>query len=396
MTTKFGITPEGFNCPTTQDILDLINGEQWATISQGLDLSPESIQGQKNAIDARQIAMLWEALEGCYNGFDPDRAEDFLLTAICKIIGVRREGATPSRVEVVVDLDEGTTLTPNEAFAYVENKPLVRFTPEDAFTAPSDGVHSMYFVSEGLGPIEASTGTLNTISGSIVGWNSINNPSSDAILGQVTDTDPVLRAKRDAQLADVGNQTIAAIEADVRKLGSWIKAVTVIDNDTPSTSPEGIPPNSYEVLIYDESSPVDADDQIAQAIWNNKPAGVTPYGDADEEGTATNSKGEPVTVAFSRITSIPIYIEMTLTTEEGFTDEAGVKSYIAAQANERFDEAGVDVIALYVKGLALAIDGVLDVPTFTIGTSASPVGTSNVAIAVRELPRFDTGRITIS
>ncbi len=396
--TDFGVTPTGFNRPTLQDLLTERQQEQWATISNGLDLSPESPQGQMNAIGCRQLALAWETLETCYNAFDPDRAEDFLLTALSKLTGTAREGATKSKVTATVNLDAGTELIAGTHLASVVGKPTVRFTPVENYTAIADGNVPLVFESEVAGPIAADAGTLTVIATALTGWNSVTN-AGDAALGQVADTDPVLRAKREAQLAAAGSNTARAIVADLLDLRDngvqWIKSVKVFENYLESTDGLGLPPKSFEVLVYDVNGPTNANDQIAQVIWNNKPGGIRIYG-TGESGTAKNELNEDVVVPFSRVQVVNIYIEMTLTTVAGFSDVAGVKSYVAEQSDAKFFDPGADVVALFVKGLPLDVEGVTDVPTFTLGTSASPVGTTNISIDVRQVADFDTARIAIS
>jgi hypothetical protein len=396
--TDFGVTPTGFNRPTLQDLLTERKQEQWATISVGLDLSPESPQGQMNAIGCRQLALAWETLETCYNAFDPDRAEDFLLTALCKLTGTSREGATKSKVTVTVNLDTGTELIAGTHLASVAGKPTVRFTPVENYTAVADGNVQLVFESEVPGPIAADSGTLTVIATALTGWNSVTN-ANDALLGQVADTDPVLRAKREAQLAAAGSNTARAIVSDLLDLRyngvQWIKSVKVFENYLETTDGLGLPPKSFEVLVHDQGAPADADNQIAQVIWNNKPGGIRIYG-TGETGTAKNELNEDVVVPFSRVQVVNIYIEMALTTVAGFSDVAGVKSYVAEQSDAKFSDPGADVVALFVKGLPLDIEGVTDVPSFTIGTSPSPVGTTNISIDVRQVADFDTARIAIS
>lgn len=393
----YGVTPTGFNRPSVETLLSERNGDQKAKISQGLDLSPESIMGIANAVGCRQLAVAWEALETCYNGFDPDRAEDFLLTAICKLTGTVKEGATKSTVQCTVNLDAGTELVNGVHFAHVAGKPSVRFTPQSDFTAPGDGEHSLTFEAEVSGPVAADASTLSVIATAVSGWNSVNNPGNDAALGAVADTDATLRVKRESQLAAAGSQTARAIISKLHALGPWVKSVIVFENENSTTDADGRPPHCFEVLIHEDGTgPVDTDNLIAQAIWNNKPSGIRSFGIASDEGTAVNEKGEAVVVPFSRVTEVPIYMSLTLTTVAGFNGNAAVKAYMATEGDKEYSEAGKDVIALIMKALPTDIDGVIDVPTFTIGTAPSPVGTSNIAIGVREQATFDTSRIVIS
>jgi len=394
--TQYGVTPTGFVKPTFEALLEERNADQRANISPGLKLDEESPQGQMNRISVRQLKDAWDALEKCYNAFDPDKTVDFLLTALCKLTGTAREGATKSKVTATVNLDTGTELIAGTHLASVVGKPTVRFTPVANYTATADGNVPLVFESEIAGPIAADAGTLTVIATALTGWNSVTN-AGDALLGKLADTDQILRIKREAQLAAAGSNTARAIVADLFSLryqeAQWIKSAIVFENYLESTDSLGLPPKSFEVLIYDEGGPSDANDQIAQVIWNNKPPGIRMHG-MGESGTAKNELNEDVVVPFSRVTTIPIHMAMTIAAPAGF-DAASVKSYVATTCDVTYS-AGDDVIALFVQGLPLDVEGVTDVPVFTIGTSPSPVGTINIPIGVRQLARFDTSNIDIA
>src|SRR4051812_9511507 len=133
--TTFGVTPEGFVAPSVQDLLALIVADQLSGMSAQLDVSPDSPIGQVNGIYANYLAQAWEALAACYDGFDPDAAEDALLTMLSKLTGTPRAAATKSTVTVNVTLTAGTVLLAGTHFASVTGKPDVKFTPVADFTA---------------------------------------------------------------------------------------------------------------------------------------------------------------------------------------------------------------------------------------------------------------------
>lgn len=398
----YGVTPTGFVRPSLQEILEAIERDQRALISEGLDQSPESPLGQINGIKARQLSMAWEALETAYNGFDPDRAEDFLLTALGKLTGTFRGAAAKSTVLCSVTLTAGTTLIAGESYARVLGKPNVRFTPRENFTAPTTATHhNVLFEAEIPGPVEVAAGQLSVIATSTVGWTAVTNPDQ-AKVGTVAANDPTFRTKRDEDLARAGNQTVAAIKADLRALRhngvQWIPSVEVFENTSNVPDGEGRPAHSYEVLVYDldADAPTDADDQIAQVIWNNRPSGIEPWGQGVHSGEALNEKGEIVVMPFSRVILVPIYISATLTTVPAFADQTKVKDEMVTKSRVAFAEPGSDVVALYVRSLAFNVAGVVDVPVFTIGTTPSPVGTTNIAIGLRQVPTFSADRIVIT
>ena len=87
--------------------------------------------------------------------------------------------------------------------------------------------------------------------------------------------------------------------------------VSLVENQEPEPDSSGIPGHSIAVFIPDTYSEI-ADDDIAQAIWNCKPAGIKAYG--TESGTAVDSARITHTVNFFRVTGgDPFYMKVTVT-----------------------------------------------------------------------------------
>jgi hypothetical protein len=389
MPAPYGVTPTGFNRPTLQELKAQIEADQLSEISPTLDVSSDALVGQMNGIFARQLDIAWEALETGYHGFDPDAAEDVLLVSLAKLTGTERRAATASIVACTVGLDEGTTLEAGVHFAHVQDKPDVRFTPKENFTAPSDGLHTgVTFVCEHVGPVAAAAGTLTVIATPVVGWSSITNPL-DAALGRNVDTDEELRVRREQQLTRGGSSTVSAIRADLLELEA-IETVVMFENVSDAFDANGLPPHSFEAVIWDGSPPSVANDAIAQAIWDTKPSGIRSFGFVS--GTATDEDGATQVVQFSRATVRNVFVDYTLVTGSGFVLSV-FKAAVSLACNE-LHATGVDVLVARLISLGLQQVGVLDVPSVRVGFSPSPAGTTNLAIGIREIARFDSTRIT--
>lgn len=389
--TEFGVTSTGFNRKTTQDILTSIQTRQLSTISDKLDLSAVTPMGQNNGIIADELAQAWETLEICYHGFDPDAAEDFLLTSLGKLTGTPRRAASYSLVTLSCTLDSGTVLTSGVQFAAVDGNPGSLWTPNEDYTASSTGAQDVVFRANTTGPVSANAGTITVVHTSHTGWTAVTN-AEDATPGRVADSDPTLRQRRESQLAAAGSSTVDAIEADVGALDGVV-SVRCFENITDTTDADGIPAKAIEVLVFDGETPAVADNVIAQAIWDSKPAGIRTYG--DESGTATDAKGESQTVYFNRPTSVPIYIDITVETGAGYVGDTAVKEQIVAQG-AAFYGVGDDVKARQLDSVVFGLTGVEDVTVFELDTTASPSATANIAIASREIASFDTSRITVT
>lgn len=392
-----GVTAEGFQRDTVQQVLTRIQGKQRATISPRLDLSTASVLGQINGIFADELGTALESLEIAYHGFDPDMAEGFLLTSLGKLTGTPRRGASNSLVTLDCELEEDTVLLSGINFAAVDGDTTSLWTPVEDFTAPSTGTHEVVFMALVPGPVTAAPGTITVIQTAVSGWSSVNNPA-EAQTGREIDDDPTLRERREAQLTAAGSATVQAIRADVLTIAE-VLSCTVFENDSDDTV-DGMPPHSIEVLVFDGETPAADDDAIAQKIWESKAAGIQTVGTSS--GTAVDSLGVERTVYFSRPEILEIYVSLTVTAGADYVAQGGdaaLALYISEQASA-IHETGSDVKWRRIDSLAFqfGVPGVTveDVTAFTLDTISSPLSTSNISVGPRQIASFDASRIVIT
>ncbi len=402
MTTTYGITPQGFVRKTQQNIIEEIEIDELKDVADDLDVSSDAIVGQLNGIFGRQLGIAWEQLEVCYNGFDPEAAEGRLLEMLCKLTGTFRRGETPSEVILSCDLLDGTTLINGVAFANVEDHPDVRWTPSLAlyptgYVAVGDGPKLVTFVNEFTGPIEGFAGTINVINTPIVGWNSVVNPN-DAELGLRTDLDPLLRERREREIATIGSATVRAITANISQaFGNKITQLTVFENEGDNTDANGLPPHSIEALIFDGDVPTVVDDELAQVIFTSKAGGITTSGNTLAHASAlVNGLESTLPVRFSRAAQLPVYLIIHLVKKLGqpYVGDQAVKEYVALAGNAYF-APGDYIIEERISSFVLANKGVRDITSIMLSLSPSPTLSLNIPISIREIGRFSTSRIVV-
>lgn len=389
-----GLQPSGFVSPTVQELITQINTALLANIDTALDLSPDQPIGQIVGIMAEKLAEIWEAVATVYTQEDPDSAEGPLLDALCALTGTRRRSATYSTVTATLNVAASSTV-PAGSVASVTGQPANTWVLE-ADVVNSTGSAANFtgtFRSSLPGPFAANAGTLTVISTPVSGWNSVTN-AADAIQGIVADTDAVLRVRRQAELSAAGACTVDAIRADLLEV-TGVEQAFVLENDTDSIDANGLPAHSFAAIIWDGPGLDATNNSIAQAIWNDKPTGIETFGNIS--GMATDSTGNARTVNFFRAAQVPIYLSYTLITDDTFPigGDTLVKAAAAQYALDHLN-LGVEVVALAFRSAALSVQGVVDVPTFTLGTSPSPVGTSNIPITTFEIATVDTANITVS
>lgn len=390
----YGIDPvAGFVKKPLEAIHTDIGDAQKAVFGEGWDTSYNSAEGQLNGTWASALAECWELLEALYHGADPDAAAGALLTILAGLTGTPRRGAAASisrRQQFTINA--GATL-PSGMIVKHSARDDITFIYSGAAVTNGTGSAADFVVEmscQKTGPVQALAGTLTAFVTPASGVTATTN-LDDVELGRNVDSDILLRQRREDQLALRGGSTLAAIKADLLAITN-MRDVKMLENVTDSAV-DGIGAHSYEALIDDGDTPSVANNTIAQALWDSRPAGVYPSGSSS--GTATDADGDTHAVPFSRVTLRPVYIVLSLTTDGDFPGDG------AAQVKAKIVEAGAaygiekTVLALQLRAACLAVAGVLDVPTFQLGFAPAPVGTSNLAPGSRARATFSSLNISI-
>ena len=220
------------------------------------------------------------------------------------------------------------------------------------------------FTAVDLGYQTCEIGELDTIAVGVSGWNSVYNYVAGEP-GEDLESDESLRVRR-AAAARVrkSRATDPAIEAallDVRGVSSaLVKSNRGFDTDS-----DGIPGKAFTSLVIGGN-----DNEIAQCIYENQPAGIQSYGNTSVN--ITDSHGIEQQISFSRPTAVYLWVKVTysLYDEEAFPGQDAVKAALVEWA-EREYTLGKDVISTRIN------QGLYDVPG---------IGVATCAVAVTENP----------
>jgi uncharacterized phage protein gp47/JayE len=433
---SYGVTPAGFVTKSHEDILAEVQQDQWDEIAPDLDMQADGPLGIINGLLSEHLAQVWEVLHAVYRAGDPDQAEGDALQALAALTGVVKLAATYSTVDVLLTGDDLTVVTAGSrissagsVFETDVDATIAAATPWAALTpytagdlvtndgniyicttagqsaaaggptgtgaAIADAAAVWRYVGDGdavvavdataveTGPVAANAWTLTTIETPISGWSGANNPL-DAVLGRNIETDPALRARRESLLRATGNAAVDAIRAKVLDVTNVI-AARVFEN-TSALPVGGIPAHAFEALVLGG-----AVDDVAQAIWDSKAAGI--YSHGSTSGTAVDSLGAARVVAFSRPTEIEIEVDIVVTTDADYPVDGDDQIKVAVVAAGEALGIGADVVLTSLYGVIHGIAGVVDVTTLEIG--APVLGTANITITERQISTWDTGRVAV-
>ena len=305
--------------------------------------------------------------------------------------------ASPTAASILAQLKVAIDATLSATFnSYIEGTRLflVRDDPFQTVTfTTSINMRIEKVLKPGLvqddeaGPFPANAFDIDTISVPIIGWDSVYNPVP-AITGRLKETDEELRERfRNSKFIISANIIEALIDA--LKNVSGVTDVQVYENDSDVTNSLGVTPHAFMPIVLG-GLPTD----IAVAIWTNQPTGIASIGNTTVQ--IADSQGNLHDIGFKRPTPVPVYMTLDI------SDTGGMPGDAIAQIRQNLVNYGVstyligdEVIYSRFYTPINAVPG-HEVNSFTIGTSPSPVGTSNISIDFDEVATFDPAHILIT
>lgn len=427
-----------------------------------VETGPNSTIGRMVGVASPEYADLWEALEDCYNSFDPNSATGVALENIVSLAGLTRKQATKTSAPVLCYGDNGVVISPSSIVAstssgknYVTSSSVFLntskasgigvsvavvadstsyniiyttssgnvtiainsgvgatatsiladlkteidtnystefvtsynsgnnilylekvdpFSTSDFSTTANLGVSKCIklatFLCEETGPFSETQDVVTSIKTPVLGWDTARNPVA-ATIGNDRETDEELRERFLTSKAVIGSGTVDAIFSAISSVED-VSDVVVLENDTTVTDINGLPAHSIMAIVIGGSST-----QIAQAIYNNKSAGISTIGNTTV--VLTDSQGFAKNINLERPANTNVYITVNVHPLVGFPSDGEQQIKDAIKAF--FDDLKIGDDVIYSR-LYTPINSVPghQVNSLTIGTSPAPVGTSNITI----------------
>ena len=382
----YGITDTGFNRKRLADIKTDLETALQAVFGENIDLNADSVFGQLVGVFSEPLADLWEELENCYNSMYPSTSTGVPLSNVVQFNGITRQAATYSTISDVTITGLSGTVIPAGSEASVSTTGAT-FATDAEVTIGGGGTVTAAMTAVETGPNAAAIGTLDTIETPIYGWTAVSNTVA-AEIGQDEETDAELKVRRTASIAALGQNNSDSLYGQILSIDDVVSAV-VIDNPTDSVDAYGVPAHSFECIVYGGTN-----DDIIGVIWNNTPLGILSHGDITDQ--VTDAQGFDHDVSYSRPDEIPIYFDLTISTNAEFptTGEDDIKDAIVALGEDEFS-IGDDVIYTRFFGAIHSVPGI-DSVTMLMDDVDPPVGSSNITIDLTELATFSTTDIDIT
>lgn len=246
--------------------------------------------------------------------------------------------------------------------------------------------------SDTTGELIFPANTITTLVGTNPGISSVDNPLIFTV-GRLQETDAELRIRMALREQSTGTATKPAIEASLSEV-TGVTSVLVVENQTLDTV-DGIPGKAYETFISggDES-------EIADVIFETKPAGIATHGDITR--IVIDENGDAQSVKFSRLTDVFAWQRVTysINNEEMFPadGEQGMREAVVAFGNNL--AAGEDYETTKFFAPLYTVPGTFIV-LIEIATTPTAIGppvyqTARIPIEKTENLIFDDSRVVIT
>ncbi len=388
----FGVLPTGLTPKRLSDVIDQIKASLEGDLGASFNLLPQTPEGQLVKRFAEQAADLWEFGEQCYNSKYPDTASGVALDNARALTNGFRIPATKSVANSVVFTGVSTTVIPAGTQISVDGSPVSVFETVQELIIGGGGTVTGALVCLTDGPVIAPATKLSVIVTAVTGLVSVSNPT-DAEIGTLAETDAAFRIRSAQELNSAGTGTYSGLLQFVQKVAN-VSRVFLFVNDQDFVDLNGLMPHSVQLIVVGG-----VDQEILDAIFAAKGAGIQTNGSTS--GTVIDSQGTSYTVAFSRLTQLPIYMAVSISAN---TNPALGPVY-PGNGDDLIAAAILDFGALYVPGQTVVTTGfftpINTVPgvtgaTILIGTSYPPMSSANISVPVGSIAQFLAANLTVT
>lgn len=381
------VNASGISSPSYSDVLNSLIASYQSIFGSDVLLTPDTQDYQMLAVFALAISDTGSRIIDVYNGFKPSFAQGAGLSALVKINGLQRQIPTSSTVVVTITGTAGTVINGGQVqdtLGNLWNLPAI-------VVIPGGGSISVTATAVVSGAISAATGTVTIIATPTIGWQSVTN-AAPATPGAAVETDAALRIRQAISTGAPAQTPLQAIAAAIANIPGVTRS-TVYENNTNATDSNGVPSHSIATVVQGGSATT-----IAQTIEAKKSPGT---GTAGTTSIVVNDPGGlPVTINFYQLALTAIYVNITIKAGTNYVSSTGTALVNALIAAINALPIGGTVFYNFLIGVASLASSTLGstfhVTAMTVGTSPSPTGTGDVAIAFNAAASTDSTKINLT
>lgn len=356
MALVYSIGSTGVVVPSQQDLINYYVTAFQAIYGTGINVGPETPDGQQIGILTQVNLDTDELLLSIYNSFDPDNAFGVVLDQRVAINGIQRQDGTYTTTDITLGLAQSVNL-----FGLDQNTNTV-YTVSDAAgnqwqlqeteLGIGPGSPALLFQAADPGAVTTIPNTITTPVTVVLGVTSVNNPTTYQSLGINEETDAALKIRRQKSVSLPSQGYYDGLLAALENIPGVTTAI-INENDTRSMNTAGVPGNSIWVIVGGSGSA----SAIGSAIYVERPLGVGLYNSMDSGAhsyVVTQADGSFFTVYWDSVVPQNLFIRFTATSLNGVNPPniaailAGLPSSFAPGVGE---EVNINRLATQVQDI---------------------------------------------
>jgi len=368
------------------DIKTALIADLKAAFGDTIKTTSDSVFGQFINIFSEAIADQNETIEGIASAFNPQSASGFWLSVLVLLNGIRRKENEYSTTAL--------RCTANTAGATIDAGNLVsnsvakkQFKTDIDIVVPPSSFIDVSATAVEAGAIEAPSGTLTQIDTPVYGWESVTN-IVDATVGNIEESDPLLRLRRRIASEKTGSAGTAAVYSAIYNIDA-VEDLNLLENKDDVTDSNGVPSHSFWLIVLGASDVI-----IAETLFKTAGGGV---GFKGAIAVVYNDPitGQSQTIRFDRPTEVDNYITLRIIRNVNYPSDGDdqIKQAIVNYYDEYF-KIGDDVEYSRLYTPINSIPG-FTVKDFLLDTSFPAGGQSNIPIAPYQKGVIDSSDINI-
>lgn len=386
------LTNEGIIKPDTSDTLAEVQQEFRDAFGADLPVDPSTPQGVLISMETENRDAASSLMAQVANQINPDIAGGVFLDAIWAFLGGSRFPAERTILNQVALGGVPGTLIPQGSLASTTSDNVL-FRTQTAVTLDASGAAVVTFESVDTGSFPVAIGGLDAVASSVLGWETVVNPSV-AILGRPAESDVSARRRRRRTLALQGVSTPEAIQSSIYSLDG-VRSLSFRENITNSNIViDGVTlvPHSIYVCVDGGS-----DDEIAMSLLANKTIG------ANYNGTLHSIiepySGESYDVRFDRPNEIILFVRVTA--RRNVIDlPSAIPDAVMQYADGELEgdsglDVGKDVSPFEISGAINQVYPSINVTKVELSTDGATWSQNVLPVAINEVPRLTSSRVLV-
>ncbi len=387
---KYGVTKYGFRRKLYSEALQERITRAKRVFGVNIDTSETSFLGKFIRNAAWDEAILWEEIEKVYKSAFVGDAEGSNLDGVGQYLTITRRPAVKAK-GLVKFTGRDDTLIP-DGFRVGTPDGRLYETVEIAYIKSGSAEVAVRSIGAGK-KYNANIGEVTEIINPTFGIESVDNlvPIEG---GLDLETDEEFRERYKKSYSRGGGSTLPALTAAILDIDDVVDA-EIRENTTMETI-DGMPPKSVACFVFGGT-----DDEIAETVYKNKPAGIEAFGEIVKN--IEDTKGNKHRIGFTRARTDEIYLKVSLKKGEDYKGDEAVKraiiNYIGGTDSDGIAynglKLGKDVILSKVIGSMMCLGGVDDV-VVTMGKDKKSLEEKSITIDSKAIARTKPESIEIA